>query len=112
MAFTQATITHTFTNPDSTPASGSVTFTLSKRMTNGTISIVPGVTVTIGLSSSGQLSQVLYANTDAGTVPSDAQWRVDIRVNNTEDGPYWITVPAGGGSVDLGALLPQAPDGG
>ena len=107
MAFSQATITHTFTNPDGTPASGAVVFTLTKRMTNGTTSIVPGVTVSAALNSSGALSQLVYANNDAGTIPTDAQWRVDIRVNNVEDGGYFITVPTGGGTVDLGSLLPQ-----
>lgn len=107
MAFSQATVTHTFKNPDGTSSSGAVVFTLTKRMTNGTTSIVPGVTVSAALDSSGVLSQLLYANNDAGTIPTDAQWRVDIRVNNVEDGPYYISVPTGGGSVDLGGLLPQ-----
>src|SRR5947209_1168496 len=102
MAFTSATITHTFLNPDTTPASGSVIFTLTKRMTNGTTSVMPGVTITAALSGAGALSQALYANNDTGTVPTDAQWRVDIRVGNEDDGPYYITVPTGGGSVDLG----------
>lgn len=112
MAFTTPTVTHTFQNPDGTPASGSVVFTLSKRMTNGTTSVVPGVTVTSALNSSGQLSQALFANTDTGTIPSDAQWRVDIRIGTIDDGPYFIVVPSGIGSVDLGALLPQQPIGG
>lgn len=112
MAFTTATITHTFTNPDATPASGSVIFSLEKRMTNGTQSVMPGVTVTAALNSGGQLSQALYANNDVGTVPTDSQWRVDIRVGSTDDGPYFITVPTGGGTVDLGSLLPQPEFGG
>lgn len=111
MAFTQATVTHTFVNPDSTPASGQVTFTLSKRMTNGTQSVMPGVTVTAALDASGHLSQLLYANNDTGTIPADAQWRVDIRVGVEDDGPYFVTVPTGGGTVDLGTLLAQTPDG-
>lgn len=112
MAFSTVTITHQFTNPDATPASGSVVFSLSKRMTNGTQSIMPGVTVTSALNGSGQLSQVLYANDDPGTVPGDAQWRVDIRIGSVDDGPYFITVPTAGGSVDLGGLLPQTTFGG
>lgn len=111
MSFTQATITHTFLNPDGTPASGQIVFTLTKRMTNGTQSIVPGVTVTAALNASGQLSQTLYANDDTGTIPADSQWRAQIYVNNADDGPYFLTVPTGGGTVDLGTLLPANPSG-
>jgi hypothetical protein len=112
VAFSTCTITHNFNNPDGTPASGSVVFSLSKRMTNGTTSIMPGVTVTSALNGSGALSQSLYANNDAGTNPTDAQWRVDIRIGVEDDGPYFIQVPTGGGTVDLGTLLPQQPLGG
>lgn len=112
MAFTSATVTHNFTNPDTTPASGQVIFSLSKRMTNGTASVVPGVTIAAALNASGQLSQTLYANNDSGTIPQDAQWRVDIRVGTSEDDVFWITVPTGGGTVDLGSLLPQQTIGG
>lgn len=112
MSFSQATITHSFLNPDSSPASGSVVFTLEKRMTNGTQSIMPGVTITSALDAQGNLSQSLYANDDTGTVPTDAQWRVDIRVGLEDDGPYFITVPSGGGTVDLGSLLPSQPQAG
>lgn len=112
MAFSQATITHTFTNGDSTPASGTVTFWLSKRMTNGTTTIVPAE-VTSTLNVSGQLSVSLYANNDAGTSPTDAQWEVTLRILGASvEGPYPITVPTGGGTVDLGSLLPQQQYGG
>lgn len=112
MAISLVTITHAFTNPDQTPASGSVVFSLTKRITNGTQSVVPGVTVTASLNAQGQLSQVLYANTDTGTIPQDSQWRVDIRVGNEDDGPYFITVPATPSTQDLGSLLPQQTMGG
>lgn len=112
MAFTQATVTHKFTNPDGTAGSGSVVFQLTKRMTNGTTSIVPGIEVIGSLDSGGNLSVTLYANNDPGTVPGDSQWQVDIRVNSKDDGPYFITVPTGGGTEDLGALLPQDQYGG
>lgn len=112
MALSTRTVTHQFKNPDTTPASGSVIFTLSKRMTNGTTSVVPGLPVTAMLDASGNLSQALYANNDAGTSPTDAQWRVDIRVGNEDSGPYFIVVPSGAGSVDLGTLLTLQPLGG
>jgi len=107
----QATVTHSFKNADSTAASGAVTFTLTKRITNGTTSVVPAE-VTATLNGSGQLSQLLYANNDAGTVPGDSQWRVDFRILGASEETFFITVPTGGGSVDLGSLLPQQPQGG
>ena len=107
MSFSQCTITHAVTNADDTPASGSITFTLSGRMTNGTTTIVPAA-ITANLNSSGQLSQALYSNVDTGTVPQDTNWRVDFRILGAEAETFFIIVPTGGGSVDLGSLLPGA----
>lgn len=111
MAFTTATITHTFHNADSTPASGSITFRLSKRMTNGTTTLVPAE-ITSNLDASGNLSQALASNVDAATVPQDAQWIVTLRITGDSQAQYSIVVPAGGGTVDLGSLLPQDTTGG
>lgn len=107
MSFSQATITHQFLNADGTPASGSITFWLTKAMTNGSTTMVPA-SITANLNGSGVLSQALTANADTGTVPTDAQWRVDLRILGAEEVTYSIIVPTGGGSVDLGALLPGA----
>jgi len=105
--FSAATITHTFENADGTPASGSVTFTLTGRMTNGTTTMVPA-SVTANLNASGQMSQVLTSNVDPGTTPQDTQWRVDLRIQGAKEESFFIVVPSGGGSVDLGSLLPGA----
>jgi hypothetical protein len=111
VAFTQATITHTFFAADGSQASGAVTFELTKRITNGTSTYAPGE-VTSNLTS-GALSQALTSNVDSGTVPQDSQWLVTIRLAGLgADGPYPITVPTGGVTVDLGTLLPQATIGG
>ena len=111
MAFSQATITHTFQNADGTPGSGSVTFQLSKRMSNGTIDILPGE-ITANLNGSGVLSQALTANNDPGTIPTDATWIVTLRLLGDSTATYSIVVPTGGGTVDLATLLPQNPQGG
>ena len=113
MAFTTRTITHTFEAADGSGASGTITFALTKRMTNGTTTIVPSeITATL---TNGALSQALTSNQDSGTVPQDSQWRVDFRIS-TNGAPltetYYITVPPGPGSTDLGSLLPQQPIGG
>lgn len=107
MAFTAASVTHVFDNADGTPASGQVEFTLTKRIANGGTSIAPN-SIVYALNSSGSLNAVLTSNVDAATVPTDSQWRVDIRILGTEIETDFIIVPSGGGSVDLASLLPSA----
>ncbi|HEY1690066.1 MAG TPA: hypothetical protein VGF95_14520 [Solirubrobacteraceae bacterium] len=112
MAFSERVVTHTFQNADGTSASGSVEFTLTKRMTNGATTIVPA-SITAALDSEGKLSQGLTANDDAGTLPADSQWRTDFRIQGaTETETFYIVVPSGSGTIDLGALLPEQPLGG
>lgn len=111
MSFSQATITHKFTNANLTPASGSIEFTLTKRMSQAGQTITPG-SITATLDASGNLSQALTANNDAGTIPGDAQWRVDFRILGMDAESYFVTVPTGGGTIDLYTLLPQNPIGG
>jgi hypothetical protein len=108
MAFTQATITHLFKNSDGTPASGSVRFTLTNRITNGTTTIAP-TAVIASLNSSGVLSVQLWANNDPATIPTSTSWRVQLEVLGSQAEEFFITVPTGGGTFDLGALLPQQP---
>jgi hypothetical protein len=107
MAFSAAVITHSFTNADLTAASGSITFTLTGRMTNGTTTLVPA-SITANLDGSGNLSQSLTSNVDVGTLPGDTQWRVDLRVLGASEETFFVTVPTGGGTVDLGSLLPSS----
>lgn len=111
MAFTSATVTHTFTNADNTPASGAITFWLTGRITNGTTTIIPSE-ITSNLNATGQLTVTLWSNVDAGTIPQTTQWRVDMRILGANAESYFITVPTGGGTVDLGSLLPQNTIGG
>jgi hypothetical protein len=106
MSFTSCSLTHSFSNPDGTPASGTAEFTLTKRMTNGTTTIVPG-SVTASLNGAGQLAQALAANSDPATLPPDAQWRMDLRIAGAEPAQYWLTVPAQA-SADLMSLLTEA----
>lgn len=107
MAFTTSTVTHKFETADGNPAAGSVTFRLTKRMTNGGVTLVPSE-VTVNFDGTGSISQALTSNNDVGTVPGDAMWEVTVRVaNQAIVGPYPIAVPSGGQSVDLMSLLPQ-----
>ena len=102
MAFTEATITHTFKNADGTASSGQIQFTLTKRITNGNETITPS-TITANLDASGKLSVVLKSNVDTGTLPEDSEWRMDWRILGAEPETFTIVVPSGGG---VGACAP------
>lgn len=106
MAFTYATITHQFTNADSTPSSGTVEFSISQAMTNGGVTIVPAAHVSSTLSSAGVLSQQLASTQDAGTFPTGCFWRVDFRIAGATTEAFYTPIPSGGVSIDLGSLMP------
>jgi hypothetical protein len=110
MAVTPVTVTHTFLNPDGTPASGIVAFRLSGRMTNGTTSYASTVPIHATLDANGQLSQSVPANNDPATVPTGTNYTVTLFVNGESGDTYAdVVVPydAAGGTVDLGSLLPS-----
>lgn len=109
--FTRAKVTHSFENADSTPSSGRITFTLTKRVTNGNQTITPS-SVAVNLPANGQLSVELVANNDAGTLPEDSQWKMEWHILGSDPEEFFITVPTGGGTVELSKLLPQNPLGG
>ena len=111
MAFTKAKITHTFENADGTPSSGRITFTLTKRITNGNQSITPS-SVAVQLPANGQLSVELTSNVDSGTLPTDSQWKMEWHILGSDPEEFFITVPSGGGTVELATLLPTQPFGG
>ncbi len=107
MALSSATVTHLFANADQTPSSGSVECTLSGRLTNGGTTIMPA-SITTNLSPTGGLSVVLVSNVDSGTVPPDTRWEVVLRIAGAQEETFSIVVPTGGGTIDLGTLLPSA----
>ena len=107
MAFTQVTVTHTFQNPDGTAAAGTVRFSLSERMTNGTVSVMPAEPVTATLDASGNISVALPANDDTGTAPSTAHYDVTIDITGARTEEYAIVLSHTTTPVDLGTLLPS-----
>ena len=80
-------------------------------MTNNGTTIVPA-TVTSNLDATGHLSQALTSNLDAATIPQNTTWILTMRILGSESEEFSIQVPAGGGTVDLGTLLPQQGFGG
>jgi hypothetical protein len=108
VAFSTVTLTHRWANSDGSAASGVIRFQLTKRITNSGTSIVPASPLTVNLDSNGAISQALTSNADTGTTPTDSQWQVFVEVAGCSQEQYLITVPTGGGTVDLGALFPEA----
>lgn len=108
MSFTAANLTHVFLNGDATPAAGSVTAILSGRMTNSGATIMPSE-VTATLDGSGALSITLTSTMDAATIQTNVQWVLTIRLTGLPAETFTINVPAGGGTIDLGTLLPGTP---
>lgn len=78
-------------------------------MTNDGTTIVPSEVVA-PLDSSGAMSVNLAANDDTDTIPADVQWEVTLRILGSDPISAFITIPsAGSGNVDLGGLMPGAP---
>ena len=111
MALSSCQIVHQFNNADGTAASGSVSFLLTKRLTNSGTSIIPA-SVTVNLNGTGGLSASLYSNVDAGTTPGDSEYMVTFRLLGGQQEEFAIVVPVGPGPVDLGSLLPTNTTGG
>lgn len=116
MAFTNITITATEERPDGTPAQGSVTVTLSERITNSGVSVDP-TPITGTLNTSGQLVNssghpfVVVANDDTGTTPAGSFYSFVVEFDNAPLDQFDAVVShtAGGGTVDLSALWPSVP---
>lgn len=91
MAFTQITVTKTWTNPDGSPATGTVLFQLTQQLTDSSTgnSIDPEpITATL---SGGAISQVLVANNDPTTQPQSTKYAVTETVSS-EANPVYYTI--------------------
>lgn len=110
MSFTFASVTHTYLNLDSTPASGKVTFELSAAMRNAGTTFAPSLPLIVTLNSGGSLIAYLPANNDPGTIPDGVTYTVTEEIASMGSGTvgqtFSIVVPTGGGTVDLASLLP------
>ena len=88
MSFTPISLQATRANPDGSPASGTISFTLNAEMLNGTESIQPAPISGV-LNPSGQLVQqngqaiILLANDDEGTTPADPSAAYVVQENIT-----------------------------
>lgn len=99
MSFTPISLQATRANPDGSPASGTISFTLNAEMSNGTESIQPAPISGV-LNPQGQLVQqngqaiILLANDDEGTTPADpsAAYVVQENINGSSVVEYSIII--------------------
>lgn len=106
MAFTQITITHTYP----TGSTGTVTFALDRRISNGSDYQQDARTAT--LDGSASISIALPANTAPGTRPADSQYFVTEALVGRVIRRHAVTIPHdAGGSIDLYSLTRTSLDG-
>src|SRR5690242_11438888 len=104
--FTPILVTQPYTYADGTPAAGQVDFLLTAPLRNSvTGARVPVAPITAPLVA-GALAVILWANTDATTIPTDSAYRVIERLSGQDTRHYTVVVPATapGGTVVLGTL--------
>lgn len=111
MAFTQIGVTGHYQLPDGTPVDGTVTFTPTTAMTNvdGDTEVSVAAPV-VGPIVGGTLTASLAASDDEGTTPEGVTYRVEVRSyrhTGLMEPVWWLTVPAGGGAIDLATVEKQ-----
>jgi hypothetical protein len=108
MAFTQVDITQDYTLADGTEPSGSVTFTPTAPMFNGSV-VVPMTPAVARLAGgTGTINLTLVANTDPATAPAGAAYKVDEVINGVKR-TYHVQVPHNlGSSLTLYSLAQVA----
>ena len=110
MAFTIIEVTATYLKPDSSPATGSVTFiateTMRDTVTNESISPIELVAV---LDETGYISVNLAATNGDFTTPRGVTYEVTERINDSNENKYFIAINKGAvdGAVDLADLVPN-----
>jgi hypothetical protein len=105
VAPTPILITGSYSNPDSSPCTGYVTFLLSTPISQPGIVVQPEPIV-VELGADGALSVTLYANNDPATVPTTSQYIVVEQTDGAANRQYTITVPynAAGATADISTL--------
>jgi hypothetical protein len=107
MAFTPVTVFRPYFNPDGSPATGSVTFTVTDEIAQVGVGAVPCSQVEAVLGADGTpgyLSVTLYANDDSSTEPSGTGYNVVENIDYANQLPYQIVVPNTSSRIDLSSL--------
>jgi hypothetical protein len=104
VAFTPIIVTGPVINPDGTPANGTIVFTPTAEMVNGS-TLAPVIDQEVSVVN-GVFSQTLMANDDGGTLPLNQGYWVREKLGSKPGIPYTVIIPhaASGGTVALAAL--------
>ncbi len=116
MSVTQVTVTGTFTAPDGSAATGTVSFALSSPLIQSGVVVVPAQVITANIeagnltnSTGGALS--LAATNDPATTPVGVTYAVTVAVKGAPLYQFNAILPytAGGGTIDISALPVTSP---
>lgn len=102
--FTHVTITRDYDLADGSAPTGTVYFTPSDWLRNGSVTI-PAARVAARLDALGAIAIALAANTDPGTSPGGTYYTVLEVIDGQPDRTYEVTIPYNQGStIDLSTL--------
>ena len=110
MAFTPIEVTGTYTLPDGSAATGTITFQATAEMRDpATNIIILPHEVSVILDEFGSFSTMLYATNDVGVVPTGVTYEVNERLNGTAWSKYFISIDkeSPGGMFDLADVIPN-----
>lgn len=104
MSFTNVTVTGNILQalPSTGITNGTITFTLSNAITDGSTLLAP-VPVTASCDSSGNFSVTLAANDDTTTTPVGTYYKVQISYQT-----QIVGLPGASGSVEFNVVVPRA----
>lgn len=106
MAFTEITVSFKYQNMDLSAAAGSVSFSRTTEITDGT-TILPVVPIMVTLDGTGSGSVVLAANDDSTTTPTGSGYMVTERIVGAPVRTYKITLThtTPGGAINLASFI-------
>jgi hypothetical protein len=98
------TLTGAYEHPDGRPAAGSVFFTLTARVSGGTVIVVEGPVEAV-LDDVGSFSLMLWATDDPVLLVEGLAYTVVEAVDSRPTTTYTIGLPVAGGPYDLAQLV-------
>lgn len=104
MPFTTVTVTGHLEREDRVPAEGTVTFTLSGDLRNGS-QVIAATPIQVVLDDTGAFSVGLVATDDAGTLPVGAQYTIQTKVAGERTQTHTVPLSHLTSPVDITALF-------
>lgn len=91
-----------YLNPDGTPKTGYVEFSLTTDINISNVAIIPVATVRASLDKNGRIDADLITSNDPQVQPQGLMWCVDEKIEN---GNVWyVNIPTGSTPIDLTTL--------